>query len=212
MDDLISEFDHGRRTVTDGHVHDQPAHTVELRRWLRAPVADVWDACTDPDRVRRWFLPLTGDLRSGGHFQLEGNASGTIHACQPPHRLQVGWECGDQASMVSLELETGEDDGSTELVLCHTVPDDAHWTEYGPGAVGVGWDLPLAALAVLTSGGNLPASDEIMADPRTPELMRRSAAAWGDAHQSSGASPKTARDAAANTSAFFAPDEQPSAQ
>jgi hypothetical protein len=27
-----------------------------------------------PRAHRRWFLPVTGDLRVGGRFQLEGNA------------------------------------------------------------------------------------------------------------------------------------------
>jgi uncharacterized protein YndB with AHSA1/START domain len=193
--------------VARGELGDAAAHVVELRRQLRGPVADVWDACTDPDRVRRWFLPLSGDLRLGGHFQLEGNAAGTIRVCDPPRELQLTWECGEQFSLVTLELApTGY--RATELVLRHTVPDDEHWAQYGPGAVGVGWDLPLAVLGVLMAGGNAPTSDEFINDPSTPKLMRHSVAAWGTAYQTAGASPETARTAAANTSAAYARQEQ----
>ena len=45
---------------------------------LEAPVEEVWDALTDPDRIRRWMMPITGELKVGGSFQLEGNAGGEI--------------------------------------------------------------------------------------------------------------------------------------
>ena len=44
----------------------------------------MWDACTDPERIGRWFLPVSGDLRLGGRYQLEGNAGGEILRCEPP--------------------------------------------------------------------------------------------------------------------------------
>jgi uncharacterized protein YndB with AHSA1/START domain len=205
MHDLIAELHQAGRVVADGELHGATAHVVELRRQLRAPVTDVWSACTDPERVRRWFLPLSGDLRPGGRFQLKGNAGGTITSCEPPHRLQVTWEFGNaEPSSVALELTSAGDD-ATELVLRHTVPDDDQWAQYGPGAVGVGWDLPIAALAAFIVGNNLPKDDELMADPRTTDFMRQSATAWGAAHELAGASPKTAQDAAVQTSAFYAP-------
>lgn len=207
MDDLIAEFDNCIRRVADGHLDENRAHVIELRRRLRATITEVWDACTDPERIRRWFLPVSGDLRAGGHFQFEGNAGGTIVACQPPRRLEVTWELGEaQHGVVTLELDS--DDDATELVLRHTVPDDDQWAQFGPGAVGVGWDLPLAALAVLLSGKTLPAGEEIMADPRIADLMRQSATAWGAAHQASGVSVETAREAARQTSAFYAPEPE----
>ncbi|MEZ0364462.1 SRPBCC family protein [Mycobacterium sp. pUA109] len=206
MRELIKELERARRAVGDGELRGQAAYVVELRRRLRAPIAEVWDACTDPDRVCRWFLPMSGDLRPGGRFQFEGNAGGAILACEPPSQLQVTWECGDlQPGLVTLELTPAGDD-ATELVLRHTVPDDDQWAQFGPGAVGVGWDMPLAVLAVLVTGAEIPTSGEFMNDPATPVLMRHSSAAWGAAHRAAGVSPDSARDAAANTSAFYAPE------
>lgn len=57
-----------------------------IRRRYQASPEDVWDALTDPDRVVRWFLPVTGDLRVGGRYSLEGNASGGIVHCDRPRR------------------------------------------------------------------------------------------------------------------------------
>jgi uncharacterized protein YndB with AHSA1/START domain len=200
VDDLIAALEQARRTVADTELRDARAHVVELRRTLRAPVADVWEACTLPERVRRWFCPLGGDLRPGGSFQLEGNAGGTITTCEPPHRLQLTWQFGDaEPSLVSLELAPAAAD-ITELVLRHTVPDDDHWAQYGPGAVGVGWDGALAGLTAVIAGDERSNDAQLMA-----AFLRRSAVLWGAAHQATGVTPEVARDAAARTSAFYAP-------
>ena len=63
-----------------------------------APIEDVWDALTDPERIGRWFLPISGDYRLGGRYQFEGNAGGEIVACERPHRLRVTWVYGEAAS------------------------------------------------------------------------------------------------------------------
>lgn len=118
MHDLMTELAQTSRGPPRGELGNATAHVAELRRQFRAPVADVWDACTDPDRVQRWFLPLSGDLRLGGHFRLEGNAADTIRMCEPPRELQVTWRCGEQFSLATLELASAGDE-ATELVLRH---------------------------------------------------------------------------------------------
>jgi hypothetical protein len=157
-------------------------------------------------RVRRWFLPLSGDLRAGGSFQLEGNAGGTITTCEPPHRLELTWEFGDtQPSLVSLELASAGEE-TTELVLRHTVPDDDHWAQFGPGAVGVGWEGALIGLTAFIAGeGRSSNGAQAMA-----AFMRRSAVLWGEAHEAAGATPAVASEAATRTGAFYAPTEPPS--
>ena len=69
--------------------------------------ADLWDACTNIDRIPRWFLPITGDLRVGGHYRLEGNANGTILTCDPPREFTATWECGGDVSWIEVRI-TGE--------------------------------------------------------------------------------------------------------
>jgi hypothetical protein len=43
-----------------------------------ARVDDAWDGCPSLDRLPQWFLPVSGELRLGGRYQLEGNAGGTV--------------------------------------------------------------------------------------------------------------------------------------
>jgi uncharacterized protein YndB with AHSA1/START domain len=185
MKDLIEELGKVDRSVDD--------HVVELRRTYGAPLEAVWDACTNPERIPRWFLPVSGDLRPGGRYQLEGNAGGEIRACEPPRRLELTWEFGGQSSVLELDLAPAGE--ATELVLRQTVPDDDHWATYGPGAVGVGWDLALIGLA-----SHLAGADPDRGAPPPVEAMRESAAAWGEAHDAPGAA-----EMAARTSAAYAP-------
>jgi uncharacterized protein YndB with AHSA1/START domain len=196
--DLIAELEQVRRRVSAGD-----GQVVELTRAYDAPVADLWDACTRPERMVRWFLPLSGDLRPGGTYQLEGNAGGRIEACEPPWHLGVTWEFGGGSSRLAVDF-TPLGDSRSELRLRHTVPTDDHWREYGPGAVGVGWELALLGLAMHVGGEEVdPAA--IGASPEAQDFMRRSAALWGHAHEESGVAADVARAAADRTAAAYAP-------
>ena len=176
MRDLIAELERVRRRVSAG-----AGHVVELSRSYEASVADLWDACTRPERIARWFLPVTGDLRPGGSYQLEGNA---------------GLLAADFAGLGG---------GRAELRLRHTVPDDDHWASFGPGAVGVGWDLALLGLAAYLGGEPVADHEAFEASPEAKAFVRRSAAEWGQAHAAAGTPPEVARDAADRTSAAYAP-------
>ena len=116
MIDIVTEINATRRAVEAGRseggmgrrVGDQD-RAVRLRRRYDAPVEDVWDACTSPDRIGRWFLPVTGDFRPGGRYQLEGNAGGEIRRCEPPRLLRVTWVFGEAPpSEVEVRLSPGD--------------------------------------------------------------------------------------------------------
>src|SRR5829696_9345065 len=107
----MTELELAHRRVSGGD-----GHTVELARAYDAPVEDLWDACTRPERIVRWFLPVSGDLSPGGRYQLEGNAEGEILACEPPSRLSVTWEYGGGISWVDVHLAP-DGSGGTELRL-----------------------------------------------------------------------------------------------
>jgi uncharacterized protein YndB with AHSA1/START domain len=200
MSDILSELDAVHRQV--GATGND--RTVLLRRGYDAEIEDVWDAVTDPDRIARWFLPVSGELRLGGRYQLEGNAGGEILRCEPPRLLAVTWVFGESTSTVEVRL-TEDPARGTELVLEHTLAADAHWAEYGPGAVGVGWDLTLLGLGMHLAGGEMSA-EERAAWPRTEEareFMTRSAQAWGAAHEASGEPSDQAGTAAQKTAAAY---------
>lgn len=180
--------------------------TVLIRREYAADAADVWEACTDPVRLRRWFLPLSGDLRVGGRYQLEGNAGGEILHCTPPKLLHVTWGMGEgPASQVRLRL-TEIDADTTELELEHTgFADPEFWAKYGPGSVGAGWDLILLGLGQTLAGSDLSDREAWTRTQEYAEFVRASTQAWAAAHEAAGASTAQAQSAAEETLRFFAP-------
>ena len=72
------------RAVEDREHEGQPARVVLASRSYDTDIADLWDALTSGDRIPRWFLPISGDLRLGGSYQLQGNAGGTEEKSAAP--------------------------------------------------------------------------------------------------------------------------------
>src|SRR5688500_3021886 len=108
------------------------ARVATISQAYDADADDVWDACTNPERLPRWFLPVTGDLTVGGKYQLEGNASGTVERCDPPKSFFATWEFGGMVSWIEVRVAP-ESDGRTRLELEHIAHvDDDLWSEYGP--------------------------------------------------------------------------------
>ncbi len=210
MKDLIDQLHAVHRHVGTGEVPAGAARVVTLRRTYPADVEDVWDAVTDPERIARWFLPVTGDLRLGGTYQLEGNAGGEIRACEPPTRLLVTWIFGEEpgpqdASLVEVRLRPA--DGGTELQIEHAavVPPE-FWDTYGPGAVGVGWDLALLGLGLYLGGGAITDPNAWGESREAREFMTLSSNAWGAATVAGGDHPDAVAVMVANTTQFYAPD------
>ncbi|HEX6257417.1 MAG TPA: SRPBCC family protein [Euzebyales bacterium] len=191
----------GARTLAAGE-----ARVITITQTYGAEVGDVWDACTNTERIPRWFLPVRGDLREGGHYQLEGNASGTISSCDPPHRFSATWEFGGDVSWIDVRL-TEEADGHTTLMLEHVAHvDDTRWSEFGPGAVGVGWDAALLGLATHLTEGSAVDPDAAAAWAASDEgrwFMGRSSELWRDASVAAGTDPQAAREAADRTTAAY---------
>ncbi|HJR25694.1 MAG TPA: SRPBCC family protein [Acidimicrobiales bacterium] len=176
------------REVVQGERDGVTTRVVRATRELDTTVEDLWECVSDPERLPRWFLPVTGELRVGGRFQIEGNAGGTVLECDPPEHLAVTWESNGGVSWLDVRL-TPVDGGRARLELSHTVPTDAHWDQFGPGAVGMGWELALMGLVLHTTTGDAVDGDEVMAWQASPaglDLMRRSGAGWCEAHIAGG--------------------------
>jgi uncharacterized protein YndB with AHSA1/START domain len=202
----------GTRTLRAGD-----ARVVTVARTFDAPVDEVWDGCTDPGRIPRWFLPITGELRVGGRYQLEGHAGGAVERCEPPGPAAgfvATWEYGADISRIEVRLAPAPD-GGTVLTLDHVGhTDDAFWAEFGPAAVGIGWELVLLGLAGHLGAGGVPTPAQAAAWSASEEARRfvaRSSAAWGAAHEASGADPAAARAAAERAGAAYTavPDGTP---
>jgi len=211
MIDIARELGAVHREVADRKVPAGDAKAVILEREYDAPIEDVWDALTNPERIGRWFLPISGDYRLGGTYKFEGNAGGEIRECDQPNRLKVTWVYGpvkSDADISEVELRLSRaSDNRTRFVLEHTavVPEE-FWAMYGPGAVGVGWEGGLLGLELHLRGGSVgdPLAWQVSDEGR--EFNTRSSEAWGDAYRAYGADEDAVATAVANSTAFYAPD------
>jgi uncharacterized protein YndB with AHSA1/START domain len=195
--DIPGQVDAIAREVSDG---DEVGVRME-RRYPAAP-ADVWEALTDPDRIRRWLMPISGNLRLGGHFQLEGNAGGNILRCEPPRLLQVTF--GGETSLVEVRLAA--DGRDTVLTLVHTVPKELAGSVAGALFVGPGWDGALLGLALYLDGQ--VSEDPVAAgnSPQAQEFSARAIDAWVGVLRTAGLDEETIDGAKQASLAQFAPD------
>jgi uncharacterized protein YndB with AHSA1/START domain len=211
MIDVAEQINSVRRVVGSRVLEAGEARTVTISQRYDATAEEVWDACTNPERIARWFLPVSGDLRIGGHYQIQGNASGTIERCDPPNGFAATWEFGGGVTWIEVRL-TAEPDGSTLFELEHIshVADEL-WDQFGPGAVGIGWDLTLHGLANhLTSGRSLSPDQGAAwaASPEGRKFISLSSGGWSDANIAAGAGEAKARAAADRALAFYTGGEQ----
>ena len=100
------------------------ARVAVFTRTYETTIDDLWDACTDPERLKRWYTPVTGDFRVGGTFEQVNMGSGTIVDCEAPRLLRVS--LGGGVDEIELRLSPGAEPGTTTLELQHATTLDAH--------------------------------------------------------------------------------------
>ena len=196
--DVDHHINAARRTVGARTLEAGEARVVTISRTYDEPIEDVWDALTDVERIPRWFLPISGELRVGGRYQLEGNAGGVIERCEPPRAFDATWEFGGGASWIEVRL--AEEGAGTRFRLTHIGQvDDETWEQYGPGATGIGWDGAVLGLSLhlATGAANDPA--EAVAWSMTKQgigFNSLSGERWHDADVAAGNDPEVARERA----------------
>lgn len=196
------------RELRRGERAGAPTKVVVARRAYDAAQDDLWQALTDAERLPRWFAPVTGDLRVGGRYQVEGNAGGVVEACDRPDLIALTWEFAGQTSWVEVHLAPAA--GGTELTLlheAHVVPE--FWEQYGPGAVGVGWDLSLLGLAMYLASGSAVDPAQVDAWSTSPQgrgFIEHAARGWAAADASDGREEASARAAGERTIGFYTGD------
>ena len=219
MVDIQGQLDAVEHEIVTEDVDGYTSHVQTLTQTYPSPIDDVWDAVTSAERIPRWFLPISGDLRLGGRYQLEGNAGGEIQECAPPRggeaHFKATWEYGGGVTWLTVRL-TAVDDDTTRFELEHVAHADdvppGFWETYGPGATGVGWDGGLLGLALHLAGDASVTPDTAAEWALTAEgkaFHRGAADAWAAAHVADGADPEAARRAADATYSFYTGEAPP---
>jgi uncharacterized protein YndB with AHSA1/START domain len=212
MIDVKHQISEVRREVGSRVLEAGEARVVTISQAYEGSLDDVWDACTNPERIARWFLPVSGDLRLGGRYQLKGNAGGTIERCDPPRGFAATWEFGGQQSWIEVSL-TEQPDGRIRLELEHVAHVTAElWAQFGPGAVGVGWDMTVMGLARHLSGEELNGPElaaKWLASDEAHQFIAFSSELWCQASIAAGTPVTDALAAAERTVAAYTGAEPP---
>jgi uncharacterized protein YndB with AHSA1/START domain len=182
----------GTRTLEAGEARVQTISQV-----YDTDLDDMWDVVTNPARIARWFLPVEGELKLGGHYQLKGNAGGTVTSCDPPNGYAATWEAGGMVSWIEVRL-TPEGADRTRFELEHVAHvDDNMWEQFGSGATGLGWDSGFWGLAKhLSDPSAVPDNEDVAAWVASEEgrvMLRLSADGWAEAEIAAGGDPAAAR-------------------
>ena len=207
MIDVKQQISAVRREVGTRVLEAGTARVSVIGQTYDTDLEDLWDAVTNPERIPRWFLPVSGDLRPGGRYQLEGNAGGTVERCERPTGFAATWEFGGMVSWIEVRL-SAEGEGRSRFELEHVAHvDDDLWAQYGPGATGIGWDSGLLGMAGYLS------SDDTAVDPQTAaawvatdegkQFLALSSEAWYEASIAAGTDEATARAAADRCTAAY---------
>ena len=214
MVDVLGQLGAVSRGVRSEVIDGEPSSVQTLEQTYPSPVADVWDAVTSPERIARWFMPVSGELQLGGRYQLEGNAGGEVLECTPPERdtasFRVTWEFGGGVTWLTVRLRAAGE--GTTLELEHVARDADVPAEmadtFGPGATGVGWDGGLLGLSLhLTADGQSAMDPAALAawgaSDEGSAFYRGAADAWGRASEANGTDAAKAQAQADATYGFY---------
>ena len=128
-----------------------------------------------------------------------------MQECDPPRGVRHHVGHGGETSWVVVSLTPqGADHTLLEVVHGVVVP-EGFWTLYGPGAVGIGWDLALLGLA-----RHLPGEESLshentawMGRPRGSRVRGCGNDAWAEANIQGGAGRAGVAAGAEQTLAFY---------
>ncbi len=203
MADIMDTLTGITRLVKTTKLNYQDATAVVLLQEVSSPAHEVWAACTEPEKIRGWFLPVTGDLSIGGRYTLEGNASGEVLNCNAGRSFRLSWEMGEGPnSEVELTVTPTSTDHSLVELRHTTIIDPELMGTYGPGAVGVGWDAAFLGLYQYLRGIPTGPSHQPPPSAMNP-FMAASSEAWAAAAIANGANAEAARTAARKTTDFY---------
>jgi hypothetical protein len=142
MKDAKEQISAVRRQVGDRVLEAGEARVSTISQVYDTGIDDLWDAVTSAERIPRWFMPISGELR-----------------------------------------------------------------EYGPGAVGVGWDGAMLGLAMHLADPAAPMDTEAVAAWAASDdgklFYRLSSDSWAEAAIANGTDPAAARERADRTYAFY---------
>ncbi|SLM88081.1 SRPBCC domain-containing protein [Brachybacterium nesterenkovii] len=206
------------------------ALTARLRTTLGGAPSELWPELTEADRLAQWYGPVeidpaetdsaesesaaadaTPEADGAGEraFRTVGGAHGRVLAAVPPHQLDLTWEYADNVDRLEIRLDP-EEDGTSRLTLQQIARlPEATFDAYGPGAVGIGWDIAILGFVARTGAWrelrlDVPvASPAWLASSEGADMVRAWSIRWAAASVAAGTDVDAARRAENETTRAY---------
>ena len=108
------------KTIGSMRALDEQRGAIRVEDIYDTDIDDLWDACTDPERLARWIAEVSGDLRVGGTihatFTSTWTGPGRVDVCERPHHLLLTMEPGTEDE-AQIEAWLATEDSQTRLVI-----------------------------------------------------------------------------------------------
>jgi uncharacterized protein YndB with AHSA1/START domain len=125
--------------------------SVHVEDVFDTAIEDLWEACTDPERLARWIADVSGDLRVGGAFRARFTSgwegTGRVEVCEPPRRLVVRTTEDGESQEHTIEATLTPEGDRTVLVI-----EERGLPAGELAAYGAGWQVHLEDLAASLAG------------------------------------------------------------
>ncbi|RYB90655.1 SRPBCC family protein [Nocardioides glacieisoli] len=150
------------------HQLDDSRGAVRVENVYDTDIDDLWESCTDPDRLARWIAEGSGDLREGGTVEVVFTSTwagpARIDACDAPRHLLMTMQPGtDEETQVEAWL-------TAEGSRCRLVVEERGLPVGQLHFYGSGWQAHLEDLRASLAG-----EDPVHPDGFSAE---RAATAW----------------------------------
>lgn len=124
---------------------------VRVEEVIATDIEDLWQACTDPERLARWIAEVSGDLREGGAFEARFTSgwqgTGRVESCEPPRRLIVSTREEGETEDGIIEVRLVGAGNTTTLVI-----EERGLQAEDLPAYGAGWQLHVEDLVTHLAG------------------------------------------------------------
>ena len=199
--DVESHLGAVERSVSSLERDGLPARGVALSRVYATTIEDLWDARDERGADSAMVHACQRRAEPRRPLPAGGQRWGRYADCERLSRFALTWEfSGDVLGGGTLLRRRSQ----LAFTLTHTERLSAHWDEYGPGAVGVGWELGLLGLALHLAQPDEPKPDDaaFAVSLSGKAFMAGSSDGWMQAAVAAGMDPDAATAAARRTAAF----------
>ena len=116
---------------------------LKIEKIYSKPIEKVWNAISNEEAVKKWFMNIKFDSLVGGDYYIEekptdvwdGKIYGKIITFQAPNLFEHTWKTNELAEDTLVRWELEEVDGGTKLTLTHN-----HYTELQFNKHNEGWN------------------------------------------------------------------------